>query len=128
MLRELSEADIVLDTFPYNGGITTLEALWMARPVVTLRGETLVGRQGAGILRAAGLGELAAEDRAGYVALAVALANDRERLRALSTGLRERVAASPLCDAVTFTRSLEKLYEGLLAEVAKVFEVEGAAR
>ncbi|APV49641.1 hypothetical protein BWI17_08100 [Betaproteobacteria bacterium GR16-43] len=117
MLRELSGVDIVLDTFPYNGGITTLEALWMARPVITLRGETLVGRQGAGILRAAGLDELVAPDRAGYVARAVALANDRPRLLALSTGLRERVAASPLCDAVTFTRSLEALYERLLVEV-----------
>ncbi len=115
MLSELSGVDIVLDTFPYNGGITTLEALWMGRPVVTLVGESLIGRQGAAILAAAGLAELVAGDAAGYVERAVALARDPARLAALSAGLRGRVAASALGDVEGFTRRLEAVYLRVLA-------------
>lgn len=118
MLAELLEADLVLDTFPYNGGITTCEALSMARPVVTLRGETLIGRQGASLLGAAGVGELVAKDVEGYVALAIALAGDRPRIARLSTCLHQSFAASPVCDAPAFTRRLEALYARLFAELA----------
>ena len=116
MLSELSEVDIVLDTFPYNGGITTLEALWMGRPVVTLRGDTLVGRQGASILTAAGLQDLVAQDPDAYVRIAAELACDPARRAELAKTLRDRILASPLGDAQNFTRRLESLFERLLAE------------
>lgn len=109
MLAEYNGIDIVLDTFPYNGGLTTLEALWMGRPVVAVDGDTIIGRQSRAILSAIGLAELCAPDAAGYVAIAESLANDRRRLAALSGGLRARLRASPLLDAAGFTRDLEAL-------------------
>ena len=114
MLAQYGDADIVLDTFPYNGGITTLEALWMGRPVVTLRGDTLAGRQGASILTACGKGAWVAGDAPGYVAIATALASDRAALAAHQAGLRESLVGSPLLDAAGFTQRLEALYERLL--------------
>lgn len=116
MLHELGEVDVVLDTFPYNGGITTLEALWMGRPVVTRRGETIVGRQGASFLAAIGASEWIAEDWEGYIERAARLASDRERLAKISAGLRNRVAASPIADSKGFTRRLESTLERLLQE------------
>lgn len=110
LLAQYGDIDIALDVFPYNGGLTTLEALWMGRPVVTVEGGTLISRQSAAILRAAGLGELVARDPQALVALASDLAADRERLAALCAGLRARLAASPVCDALAFTRSLEGAY------------------
>jgi predicted O-linked N-acetylglucosamine transferase (SPINDLY family) len=110
MLAQYGDIDIALDAFPYNGGITTLEALWMGRPVVTLEGDTLIARQSAAILRSAGLGELVAGDAHEMAALAAALAADPGRIARLSAGLRDRLAASPVCDAPAFTRSLEAAY------------------
>jgi predicted O-linked N-acetylglucosamine transferase (SPINDLY family) len=118
MLRELGEVDVVLDTFPYNGGITTLEALWMGRPVVTVRGDTLVGRQGAAILAAAGLGDLVAADLAAYQELAARLAADAARRAGLARTLRETLRTSPIGDTASFTRRLESLFERLLLEHA----------
>jgi predicted O-linked N-acetylglucosamine transferase (SPINDLY family) len=113
MLAEYGEIDVVLDTFPYNGGITTLEALWMGRPVLTLRGDTVIARQGASILRAIGLEEMIAENVDAYVERATRCAAAPERLASASS-LRERVRASALCDAKAFTRRLESLYVQLL--------------
>lgn len=110
MLAQYGGIDIALDTFPYNGGITTLEALWMGRPVVAVEGDTIMSRQSAAILRTAGLDELVARDAAGMTEIAARLALDPERLGRLAAGLRERVAASPLCDAPAFTRALEAAY------------------
>lgn len=109
MLAEYRDIDVALDTFPYNGGLTTLEALWMGRPVVALAGDTLISRQSKGILTAIGLPELCADDAAGFVATAAALAGDPARLARMSAGLRERVRASPLTDHAGFTRELESL-------------------
>jgi len=116
MLGELLDCDIILDTFPYNGGITTCEALWMGRPVVTVAGDSLIARQGASLLAAVGLPELITTDTKAYAACAVALARDRARLATLSAGLRERMSASSVCDAAGFTRRLEGVYERLLAQ------------
>jgi len=115
MLAELSEIDVVLDTFPYNGGITTLEALWMGRPVVTLRGDILVGRQGAAILAAAGLADLVATGVDDYIRIALEAARDGPRRVRLAQTLRGTLRASALGDAESFTRRLEALYERLLA-------------
>jgi predicted O-linked N-acetylglucosamine transferase (SPINDLY family) len=103
----LNEADIALDPFPFNGSTTTFEALWMGVPVVTLQGERFVGRVGASVLSALDLPELIASDEEAYVAAAVALAGNRQRLAGLRRSLRPRIAASPICDAAGYTRSVE---------------------
>jgi predicted O-linked N-acetylglucosamine transferase (SPINDLY family) len=102
--------DIGLDTYPYNGGTTTCEALWMGVPVVTLAGGTHASRMGASLLKAAGLERLVARSEQSYVELAVELAHDREQLELLRAQMRERLRTSPLLDEEGFTRELEALY------------------
>ena len=108
-----SAADVVLDTFPYTGGTTTCHALWMGVPVVTLTGVTATSRGGASLLHAVGLDELVAATAEEYLDTAAALAQDRGRLAALRSGMRERMAASPLMDAERFTRDLERAYRNM---------------
>ena len=109
-LGRYREVVIALDTFPYHGTTTTCEALWMGVPVVTLAGGTHVSRVGASILKQAGLDELVAQTPDEYVAKAVALAADLEKLGALRRGLRARLRASPLLDAAGFARAVEAAY------------------
>ncbi len=111
MLQEYGDIDIALDPFPFNGGMTTLEALWMGVPVVTLAGNTVVSRQTYSALANIGLADaLAFPNVDAYVAGAVALANDTARLTALRAQIRPRMQASPLCQPELFTRDLEALY------------------
>jgi len=113
MLAEYGDLDIALDPFPFCGGLTSCEALWMGVPVVTLPGTRPVSRQTLGLLAQLGLDELAARDPADYVAIAAGLARDSVRLSALRATLRSRMTASPLCDAARFTRGLEAAYREL---------------
>lgn len=108
-----AEVDIVLDTFPYPGGTTTCEALWMGVPTLTLAGETMLARQGASLLVAAGLSNWVANNVDEYVAKAVAFSQDLAGLADLRAGLRERVRASPLFDAARFARNLETALFGM---------------
>jgi predicted O-linked N-acetylglucosamine transferase (SPINDLY family) len=101
---------LALDAYPYNGGATTCEALWMGVPVVSRAGRHGFSRSGASILNAIGLPELVATSDADYLQVAVALATDRSRLGALRRGLRDRMRASPLLDARGFMRDLEGAY------------------
>lgn len=111
MFAEYGHMDIALDPFPFNGGMTTLEALWMGVPVVALQGNTVVSRQSYSALANIGLdGTLAFPDQDAYVAGAVALANDPGRLADLRQTIRTRMEASPLCQPERFTRDLEALY------------------
>ena len=105
-LDSYNDIDLVLDPFPYSGGLTTCEALWMGVPTVTVPGETFASRHSASHLSNAGLADWVAPDIAGYIDRAVAAAGDIPRLAALRAGLRARVKASPLCDAPRFGRSL----------------------
>jgi predicted O-linked N-acetylglucosamine transferase (SPINDLY family) len=105
-MGEYNGIDIVLDPFPYSGGLTTCEALWMGVPTVTVPGEIFASRHSVSHLSNVGLADWVAPDLAGYVALAVAKASDTVALAALRSGLRARVKASPLCDAPRFGRSL----------------------
>jgi protein O-GlcNAc transferase len=109
-LKLYHRVDLALDTFPYNGTTTTFEALWMGTPVVALVGATHAGRVGASILSRVGLGELVCDSGKAYVETAVALAEDRTRLKALRTGLRERLLSSPLMDARRLAAGLEAAY------------------
>jgi predicted O-linked N-acetylglucosamine transferase (SPINDLY family) len=111
MLAEYGEIDIALDTFPFNGGMTTLEALWMGVPVVTVAGDTVVSRQTVSALANLGLAdELAFANVEAFVAGAIALAGNPVRLTELRSQLRPRMSASPLRGAEQFTHDLEALY------------------
>lgn len=102
--------DLILDTFPYNGHMTAMDALWMGVPFVTLAGALPVSRGGASILTQVGLTELIAHTPGQYVQLAVALADDLPRLASLRASLRERMKASPLMDTRRFARNVEAAY------------------
>ena len=101
-LASYADVDIGLDTAPFTGGTTTCEALWMGVPTVTLAGMSLIGRQGASLMNAAGLPDWIAADEDAYVRLAIERASDIAALAKLRASLRERVRASPLCDALQF--------------------------
>jgi protein O-GlcNAc transferase len=115
-LEAYAGVDIALDTFPYAGTTTTCEALWMGVPVVTLAGRMHAGRVGVSLLRAVGLGDLVAPDRAAYVHAAAGLARDTERLAGLRATLRDRMLASPLMDASGFRARLHGALTGLVRE------------
>jgi len=112
-LKSHAEIDLILDTFPYPGGTTTCEALWMGVPTVTLAGNSMLARQGASILTAAGLGDWVATSREDYIAKAIEMARDKDRLATLRDNLRKQVLASPLFDAQRFARNFEDALWGI---------------
>ena len=105
-LNEYNGIDMVLDPFPYSGGLTTCEALWMGVPTLTLPGETFASRHSASHMSNAGLSDWIATDLTHYTDLAVAKSANLDALAALRAGLREQLKASPLCDAPRFGRNL----------------------
>ena len=107
-LEAYAEVDFVLDTFPFPGGTTTCEALWMGVPTLTLSGSTIIQNQGASLLVAAGLPEWIAGNEQDYIRKAVSFASDLESLENLRLHLRQRVLASPLFDSKRFARNLEE--------------------
>jgi predicted O-linked N-acetylglucosamine transferase (SPINDLY family) len=115
-LASYSKIDIALDPFPYNGTTTTCEALWMGVPMVSLIGDRHAGRVGFDLLSQVGLAELAASDIGSYVATAVGLAGDLPRLEQLRSVLRDRMRASPLCDAPRFARAFERALRAMWQE------------
>ena len=110
-LAQYLDIDIALDTYPYPGGGTTCDALYMGVPVVTRYGRRFGSRFGLSLLSAAGLSELAAATPEEYVAKAVSLARDTELLTALHETLRVRMEESPLMDGAGYVREVEALYE-----------------
>ena len=102
--------DIALDTFPYAGGTTSLDAIWMGVPVITLSGGPTVQRAGVSIAMNLGLPELIAHTEREFVTKAVELARDLERLGLLRGELRSRLAGSPAGDTARFARDLESAY------------------
>jgi predicted O-linked N-acetylglucosamine transferase (SPINDLY family) len=107
------QIDIALDPFPYPGGTTTCDALWMGVPVVSLAGKTAVARGGLSILSNVGLSELVAQKPSEYVNVAAGLAADLPRLSDLRAGLRDRLLNSPLTDAPRFARHMEAAFRSL---------------
>ncbi len=112
-LAAYAEVDVLLDTFPFPGGTTTCEALWMGVPTLTLAGETLLARQGASLLTAAGLQDWIAASEEAYVAKAVHFAGDLPKLATLRANLREQVRISPLFDAPRFAKHFEEALWGM---------------
>jgi protein O-GlcNAc transferase len=109
-MRTYDRFDIALDPFPWGGGITTCDALWMGVPVVSLVGRTAVGRGGESILTNIGLPELIARSPEEYVSIVANLAGDPQRLAELRRTLRPRMQASPLTDAPRFARDVESTF------------------
>jgi predicted O-linked N-acetylglucosamine transferase (SPINDLY family) len=109
-LRRYHELDLALDPFPYNGHTTTFDALWMGVPVITLAGRTGVGRAGVSVLSHLGLPEFVAATPEQYVAIAVTLAADRERLAGLRSGLRPLMQMSPLMNYSRFAADVEAAF------------------
>lgn len=112
-LQQFAEVDIALDPFPYAGGATTCDALWMGVPVVTLAGDYGFSRSGVTILVNAGLGHLVAQTAEDYVRLARGLACDLDRLAGLRGGMRDQLRSSPLTDASAYARDLASAYRSI---------------
>ena len=103
----------MLDTFPFPGGTTTAEALWMGVPVLTLRGSDMLSRQGESLLINAGLTTFVADSTEHYVGRAVSLSRSLQELANLRAGLRERLKCAPLFDARRFVRHWEAALWGM---------------
>lgn len=112
-LSRYREIDVCLDTFPYNGHTTSLDALWMGVPTVTLAGATVASRAGLSQAMNLGLPELIASTPEEYVRIASSLAADLTPLSELRRTLRTRLQQSPLMDGPRFTRNLESVYRDL---------------
>jgi len=112
-LAAYQRIDIALDPFPYAGATTSVEALWMGVPVITLAGERFMSRQGVSLLMNAGLPDWIAVDHDDYVACALRQASDCQALAALRASLRARVLASPLFDAQRFAVNLEAAWRDM---------------
>ena len=115
MMAEYAEVDIALDPVPYNGGTTSLQAMWMGVPVLTVAGGHFVSRMGASFMQAAGLPEWVASDDADLVRRAVALSQDRQALWALKQGLRQRLLALPAWDIDAYALDLQKAVRNMWA-------------
>lgn len=111
MMQEYGDIDIALDPTPYNGGTTTLQALWMGVPVVTLLGGNFVSRMGASFMGALGQSDWVAIDEASYVTVAQALAGHVSTLRQSRAELRAQMLASPLCDIDHYVMSFQDLLQ-----------------
>ena len=112
-LERYQSLDLCLDPFPCNGGVSTMDSLWMGVPVITLAGRTAVGRGGVSILSNVGLPELIAATPDEYVALAVKFGGDWARLSALRGSMRERMRSSPLMDAKGYAADVEAAFRGI---------------
>ena len=100
--------DLTLDPFPYNGGVTTGDSLWMGVPVLTVEGATYHARQGTMVMRQLGLGEFVADSPAGLIRIAQAWTRRRPELAEIRAGLRERMTAAPIADGPRYVRHLEE--------------------
>jgi protein O-GlcNAc transferase len=112
-LNSYSRIDIALDPFPYPGGTSSYESLWMGVPILTLKGNHYISHLGESIMHNAGLSDWIATSEDDYVAKAIHFASDLPRLAALRAGLREQVRISPLFDAPRFAKNFEDALWGM---------------
>jgi predicted O-linked N-acetylglucosamine transferase (SPINDLY family) len=111
--RVYENVDIALDSFPYAGGTTTCDALWMGAPVVTLAGKIAVHRGGVSLLHNVGLEDLVAQTVEQYIDLAAGLAASLEKLADLRATLRQRMQRSIVMNPREFMRDLESAFTEL---------------
>jgi protein O-GlcNAc transferase len=119
LLDRYGKVDITLDPFPYSGGLTTLESLWMGVPVITLGGYRFASRHSLSHMTAVGLPQFIARDGEDYICKAIDLSGDLPGLEQIRMGLRQRTASSPLCDHAEFTRNLEKAFRSMWRQWCK---------
>lgn len=122
VLAAYHDIDVAFDTHPYSGTMTSFEALWMGVPVLALAGDRMVARQAPAHLIAAGLEEMVAADADSYVSIAGTLAADPARLAEMRVGMRDRLLASPVCDAAGLARSLETSLRSLWRDFCRAAE------
>lgn len=115
-MQRYLDVDIALDTFPYVGGGTSCDALYMGVPVISLYGEGRASRFGLSVLTAAGMAELAVPDGTSYVQRALALAADTELLDGLHKNLRDMMLTSRLMDTRQYVQEMEAAYENIWQE------------
>lgn len=131
-LAGYAEVDMVLDSFPFTGGTTTCEALWMGVPTLTLAGNTLIARQGASMMTAAGLADWVVNTPEQYVQQALHFAHDITKLASLRAGLRAQVQVSPLMDGQRFARHMEialrSIWESKAPLLAKSAQINHTAK
>ena len=108
--------DLALDPFPYNGGVTTCDALWMGVPVLAVAGNTYASRQGFMLMTRLGLGEFVADSPDQLVKLAKHWTLCRPALAEVRAELRGKLAASEICDGPKYCRSLEEAYRQAVAQ------------
>jgi len=101
--------DVALDTFPYNGGLTTCEALYMGLPIAALRGQSMISGQSAALLVAAGFPQWIAETPDEWLSLNMAFASDLDGLRNWRLQARRVLESSPLMDGHAFARKFEAI-------------------
>ena len=112
-LASYNQIDIALDPFPYPGGTSSYESLWMGVPIITMRGSNYLSHLGESIMQHAGLADWIAVDEDDYVAKAIYHAADLPHLATLRAGLRQQVLSSPLFDAPRFARDFEEALWGM---------------
>jgi predicted O-linked N-acetylglucosamine transferase (SPINDLY family) len=125
-LRHYDHIDVALDAFPYNGGTTTMEAIWQGVPVLTFEGDRWASRTSQTLLRRCHLREFVARDAVGMVHMAVDMARDPQtpaRLGILRAEMRSRLAASATCDTAALAHSMEQFY----GEIWSAHVADGAA-
>jgi protein O-GlcNAc transferase len=113
MLKEYGDIDIALDTFPFSGGLTSCDALFMGVPVLTLPGELPISRQTTSFLHAMGMIEWVAEDREDYIERAVKWAQSAESLSVIRAAIRNRLLSSMVCDGKAYADAIEDALEHL---------------
>ncbi len=109
-LARYRTADLFLDTLPFNAGTTASDALWAGLPVLTCTGEAFAGRMGGSLLHAINLPELITNSRQEYVALAIELATDFQKLQAIKARLNKNRLTTLLFDTQAFARNIEAAY------------------
>jgi predicted O-linked N-acetylglucosamine transferase (SPINDLY family) len=109
LYRRYNDIDIAFDCFPFSGGATTYDALWMGVPVITLPGQRPSSRLSLSRIENVGLQEFIAHDASDFVAIALKFANDLNKLACIRDGLRERVEKSPLQDGPRFAEAFSNL-------------------
>lgn len=112
-LASHNEIDFILDTFPYPGGTTTCEALWMGVPTITVAGRSMIERQGAMINLSLGLDDWVAESFEEYVSKAIGFAGNAAEIRKNKLSIRQRFNTSPLVDAQKFAGDFKTALEGM---------------
>lgn len=122
------QIDMVLDTFPGNGGLSLLEPLWMGVPVVTLAGGWPGARQGRSVLMTLGCPQLIASSADEYVHIATALAHDLHALQELREGMRARMQASPITDGHRVARQIEDAITAKLPAYRDLATADAKAR